>query len=101
MAGGVFRISTGILALVGAAVITVPLIKKNLIGARAFEYSINVCRGEHETQCRPHKFFIGCGSVTEWAQKRCPEFTIIDSSYAPGGRCGYVIADVTCRIPFR
>jgi hypothetical protein len=90
-----------LLALIGATVILASLIKRNLINAAAFEYTVNVCRGEHERQCRPHKFFIGCGSVTEWALKRCREFTIIDSSYAAGGRCGYVIAEVTCRIAMR
>lgn len=99
--GGFFRILMIVIAGVAATVIVSEIIKRHFVGATAFEYTVSVCRGEHERYCRPHKFFIGCGSVTEWAQRRCPEFTIIDSSDAPGGKCRYVIADVTCRLRTR
>ena len=91
------RHSAAVLGFASAVVILVPLIKRNLLGVAPVEMRAEVCRGEHERQCPDHNFFIGCGSITEWAQKRCREFSIVDASDAIGGRCGYVIASVTCK----
>jgi hypothetical protein len=101
ISSGFLRSSLGMVAMTGAVVIVVPLVRKHLIRPTSAEWAVDVCRGEHEKDCRPHQFFIGCGSVTEWAQKRCPEFSIVDTSYAAGGRCGYVVANVTCRVNLR
>ena len=101
ISGGFLRGSLGGIALLGGVVILVPLVKTHLIRPASIEWAVDVCRGEHEEGCRPHDFFVGCGSVTEWAQKRCPEFSIVDVSYAAGGQCGYVIANVTCRVNLR
>ena len=98
---GSFRILIGLAALIGAAIILGQLVRTQFIRAKSFDYSLEVCRGEYERLCRPHNFFIGCGSMTEWAQARCYEFSIVDKSYAPGGRCGYVIASVSCRMRLR
>ena len=101
MIGSFLRILIGLFALGGAVVIVAELVRTHLIRAKSFDYTIDVCRGEQQSLCRPHKFFIGCGSVTEWAQDRCYEFSIVDRSYSAGGRCGYVIASVSCRVRMR
>ena len=95
------RGSLGGVALVGVVVILVPLVKTHLVRPTSVDWAVDVCRGEHEKECGPHQFFIGCGSITEWAQKRCPEFSIVDTRDAAGGRCGYAIANVVCRVNLR
>ena len=100
--GEVFlRAMAGSLALIAASFIVVSLIKTHLIRPTTIEWTMEVCRGETQGRCQPHKFFVGCGSVTEWAQRQCPEFSIVDTNVAAGGRCGYVIASVTCRTNLR
>jgi hypothetical protein len=94
----VFRILGSLLALVGAVLILIPLLRAHLNENAPAELDVRVCRGEHEARCPRHKFFVGCGSITEWTQKRCLEFRIVDVSYVEGGRCGYVIANVTCKV---
>ena len=101
ISGGFLRGSLGGIALCGGVAILMPLVKTHLIRPASIEWAVEVCRGEHEKWCRPHDFFVGCGSVTEWAQKRCPEFSIVDMSDTAGGQCGYVIANVTCRVNLR
>jgi hypothetical protein len=94
----VFRILGSLLALVSAVFILVPLLKAHLIEIAPNQLNVQVCRGEHEGRCPRHNFFVGCGSITEWTQKRCLEFSIVDVSYVVGGSCGYVIANVTCKV---
>lgn len=94
----VLRILGSLLALAGAVFILIPLLKTHLNETPATELNVRVCRGEHEARCPRHNFFVGCGSITEWTQKRCLEFSIVDVSYVAGGRCGYVIANVTCKV---
>ena len=92
------RLSAVVFGIVVAAVIIVPLFKRNRLGPTPVNLTVNVCRGEHEAQCPRHGFFIGCGSIRQFAQTRCQNFAIVNSSEAPGGQCGYVIANVICHV---
>jgi hypothetical protein len=95
------RAISGSLALIGASFIVVSLVRSHLIGPATIEWTTEVCRGDEQARCRQHRFFVGCGSITEWAQQQCREFSIVDINYAAGGRCGYVVASVTCRASLR
>ena len=99
--GSFLRAITGSTALIGASFIGISLVRTHLIRPATIEWTTEVCRGQEQARCRPHRFFVGCGSITEWAQKQCREFSIVDTNYAAGGRCGYVIASVTCRTSLR
>ena len=95
------RAMTGSLALLAAIFVAVSLVRTHLTVPPTIEWTTEVCRGDEQARCRQHRFFVGCGSITEWAQQQCREFSIVDINYAAGGRCGYVVASVTCRASLR
>jgi hypothetical protein len=55
----------------------------------ASETVFHVCRGEVESECKPHVYFIGCEDIDKWAAIHCaPDWRAVTIDDWAGGRCG-------------